>query len=167
MRRKDTSNIGRQAEDLASNLLAQRGFNVRNLNDERANYPLYDLVAEREGHETLISVKCARAKRELRLGGPNRLEQLSDECVVMAFIPFTKGQDISFGEGGYQLMIIPGCIARDEALAAHHHYAKFHPGSANYSVMVKDKVDRNPTTRSGAVFSQWLEKYTDAWDVFV
>ena len=165
MRRSDTSMIGREAEDLASSLLSARGFAVRNLNDERNNYPLYDLVASKAGVEILISVKCARAKRELRLGNPHMLQQLADTSVVMAFLPAYKGKEIGFALGDYELMIIPGYIARDEALAAHQHYAIFHPGSASHSVMVKDKVDRNEGTRSGAVFMRWHQQFQDAWAI--
>ena len=75
MRRQDTRSIGRQAGDLAADLLSQRGFAVRNLNEERLNYPLYDLVAVKNGNEILVSVKCARAKRELRVGSPQMLRE--------------------------------------------------------------------------------------------
>ena len=166
MRRKDTQKIGREAEDLAALLLREHGFEVVNLNDRQPNYPLYDLAATRNGREIEVSVKCARAKRELRLGSPNQLVKLSDNCVVMALIPASKGVEISLNPGGYELLIIPGQTARDEALEAHNHYASSHPGSANHSVMVKDKIDRSPTTRSGAVFSSWHERFLNAWDIF-
>ena len=151
MRRQDTRSIGRQAEDLAADLLRQRGFAVRNLNEERLNYPLYDL-AVKNGNEILVSVKCARAKRELRVGSPQMLREMRDDCVVMAFLPVSKSKEIEFSPGGYEVLIIPGCIAREDGLAVHNHYIATHPGSADHSVMVKDKVDRNEGTRSGAVF---------------
>lgn len=170
MRRQDTQSVGRQAEDLAARLLRERGFAARNLNEERSNYPLYDLGAIKNGKETKVSVKCARAKRQLRLGtrplrlGTRpRLAEMRDDCVVMAFLP--TGREIEFSSGGYELLIIPGC-ARHEALEAHDHYVKTHPGSARHSVMVKDKVDRSPDTRSGAVFKRWREKYLNRWATF-
>lgn len=166
MRRNDTSDIGRQAEDLAAQLLKDRNFNVRNLNDEKANYLLYDLVAECKGVEILVSVKCARAKRDFRLGRPSMLSKLHSESVIMVFLPVKKGEEIRFIAGGYDLLILPASIARDEALEAHFHYAKTHPGSADHSVMVKDKIDRSPSTRSGAVFKRWNERYLNAWNVF-
>ena len=61
MRRQDTQSIGRQAETLAESLLRERGFKVRNLNEERSNNPLYDLIAVKNRNEIAISVKCARA----------------------------------------------------------------------------------------------------------
>jgi hypothetical protein len=94
------------------------------------------------------------------------LRQLADDCVVMAFLPSRKDVEIRFAPGGYELLIVPGDVARDEALAAHNHYATTHPGSASHSVMVKDKVDRNEFTRSGAVFKSWHERYLNAWDTF-
>lgn len=47
----------------------------------------------------------------------------------------------------------------------HRPYAAARPGSANHSVMVKDKVDRSPHTRSGAVFRSWRDRFQDAWQV--
>ena len=163
MRRQDTQTIGRQAEDLAYRLLEERGFRVRNLNDERSNYRLYDLKATKNGRETRVSVKCARANRQFRLGPRERLAQLEDDCVVMVFLPTEKGREIDF-DVGYELLIIPGHIARADAIAAHDHYVRTHPGSAAHSVMVKDKVDRNEGTRSGAVFKSWHERFLNAWD---
>ena len=84
----------------------------------------------------------------------------------MAFLPVAKGQEIRFSCSGYDLLIIPGSIARDEALKAHYHYVKTHPGSEGHSVMVKDKIDRSPETISGAVFKSWNERFLDAWETF-
>ena len=166
MRRQDTQSIGRQAETLAESLLRERGFKVRNLNEERSNNPLYDLIAVKNRNEIAISVKCARANRQLRVGSPRMLKQMRDDCVVMAFLPTEKGREIEFCPGGYDLLIIPGRIARDEGLELHKHYVKTHPGSADHSVMVKDKVDRSERTRSGEVFKRWRDQYLDRWDTF-
>ena len=166
MRRNDTQNIGKQAERLAESLLDERGFEVRDLNEERRNNQLYDLVAVKNGSEIKVSVKCARAKRQFRLGTRERLAKLEEDCVVMVFLPTEKGKEIEFSSGGYELLIIPGHIARDETLEMHDHYVKTHPGSADHSVMVKDKVDRNERTRSGAVFKSWHEQFLNAWGTF-
>jgi hypothetical protein len=165
MRRNDTQNIGKQGERLAESLLDERGFEVRDLNEERRHNPLYDLVAVKSGSETKVSVKCARAKRQFRLGTREQLAKLEDDCVVMVFLPTEKSKEIEFSSGGYELLIIPG-HTRDEALEMHDHYVKTHPGRADHSVMVKDKVDRNERTRSGAVFKSWHERFLNAWDIF-
>jgi hypothetical protein len=166
MRRQDTQSIGKQAETLAASLLIQRGFSVRNLNEERPNNPLYDLNATKNGNEILVSVKCARAKRQLRVGSPQMLTKMRDDCVVMAFLPAEQDKEIEFCPGGYELLIVPGQVARDEALAAYYHYIATHPGSVGHAVMVKDKIDRNERTRSGAVFKCWHERFLNAWDIF-
>lgn len=166
MRRNDTQGIGETAEQLAKQLLTEHGFVVVDLNERRRNYPVYDLLAEKDGRSVRVSVKCARAKRELRLGSPASVARIEDGSVLMAFLPRTKGAEIEFISDGYDLLIVPGAIARDESLAAHNHYAATHPGSKNHSVMVKDKIDRSPGTRSGAVFRTWFETYKDAWHVF-
>jgi hypothetical protein len=166
MRRSDTQGIGEQAETLAADLLRQRGFAVRNLNEERFHYPLYDLVAVKNGNEILVSVKCARAKRELRVGSPQMLRKMRDDCVVMAFLSVSKSKEIEFSPGGYEVLIIPGRVAREEGLAVHDHYIATRPGSADHSVMVKDKIDRNERTRSGAVFKSWHERFLNTWSTF-
>ena len=99
-RRNDTSSVGRLAEDFATSLLIDRGFSVMDLNAKRVNNPLYDLVAIKGQRNVKVSVKCARAKRELRLGAPHMVETLDDASVVMAFLPAAKGQEIRFETGG-------------------------------------------------------------------
>jgi hypothetical protein len=164
MRRKDTMTVGRNAEDFAAFLLKQRGFDVSNLNDEQTNYPLYDLAASKGAEKVKISVKCARATRNICLGKSHILERLDDDCVVMAFLPVSKHEEIKFEPGGYELFVIPGRIAREEALAAHRHYVASYPLCANHRVMIRDKIDRTEGTRSGALFKSWHERFLDAWD---
>ena len=91
---------------------------------------------------------------------------MRDDCVVMAFLPAERGKEIEFSPGGYEVLIIPGCIAREDGLAVHNHYIATHPGSADHSVMVKDKVDRNEGTRSRAVFKSWHERFLNTWSTF-
>lgn len=67
MRRSDTAVVGDEAEAEAKRLLEQQGFTVHNLNVLRRNYPTYDLIATKGATNINISVKCARAKRDLAL----------------------------------------------------------------------------------------------------
>ena len=91
---------------------------------------------------------------------------MRDDCVVMAFLPAERGKEIEFSPGGYEVLIIPGRIAREDGLRAHNHYKATHPGSASHSVMVKDKIDRSEDTISGAVFKSWRERFLNAWSTF-
>ncbi len=164
------SSKGNLAEAVIENLLLQRGYAVRNLNATQRNTPVVDLEVEGSGSPFHVSVKsCWTANRQLRLGSPQSLSRLPDTAFVMALLPPRKGEALNLtGDeaqetGAFTLWIIPGAVARDEALAAHHHYAAHHPGSAQHSVMVKDKVDRTAATRSGAVFSRWADCFDSAW----
>ena len=158
------SEKGDRAEAFAEELLVQRGYAVRNLNHVRRNTVTVDLEVEGQGAPFYISVKsCWSPNRQLRLGTPTSLALLPDTAFVMAFLPCAKGEELDLAEGRHTLWIIPGNIARDEALAAHCHYAAYNPGSAHHSVMVKDKVDRTEATRSGSVFKRWAGKYDEAW----
>lgn len=158
------SQKGDLAEALAEDLLLQRGYAVRNLNQRQRNAPVVDLEVEGAGQPLLVSVKsCWTPNRRLRLGTPASLERLPDDAFVMAFLPLTRGVALDLTPGCHRLGIIPGAVARDEARAAHWHYAAHNPGSANPSVMVKDKQDRSPKTRSGAVFERWASTHDAAW----
>ena len=158
------SEKGDRAEAYAGELLLQRGYAVPNLNLARRNTATIDLEVAGEKEPFHISVKsCWTPNRQLRLGTPSSLALLPDTGFVMAFLPRAKGQDLDLTEGRHTLWIIPGAIARDEALAAHRHYAAHSPGSAGHSVMVKDKVDRTAATRSGSVFRRWAENFDSAW----
>lgn len=158
------SEKGNLAEAVAQDLLLRQGYAVRNLNQRRHNAPVVDLEVEGAGAPFFVSVKsCWTPNRQLRLGSPASLAKLPDDAFVMAFLPLAKGDALNLATGCHTLWIIPGAVARDEALAAHWHYASHNPGSAGHSVMVKDKQDRTPATRSGAVFRRWAAAYDAAW----
>jgi hypothetical protein len=60
-----TSRIGRLGEDLAEQCLRADGFDqVENLNKKLANFPYADLLAERQDHRYLISVKARNEYRD-------------------------------------------------------------------------------------------------------
>ena len=152
------------AEAVAIKLLLERGYSVRNLNDTRNNNPSVDLEAEGIGSPFLVSVKsCWTPNRQLRLGSPASVSALPDGAFVLAFLPRVKGEPLDLSPGGHVVWIVPAVVAREEALAAHWHYASHNPGSAKHSVMVKDKTDRSEKTRSGALFHRWASLYESAW----
>ena len=155
---------GDLAEAVAMNLLLERGYSVRNLNDARKNTRSVDLEAEGIGSPFLVSIKsCWTPNRQLRLGTPASLAALPDGAFILAFLPRVKGELLDLAPGGHVVWVVPAEAARDDALAAHWHYASHNPGSAKHSVMVKDKTDRSEKTRSGAVFQRWASLYESAW----
>ena len=163
--RNNTTELGDRAEAFAETLLVSRGFHVVNLNKPKRNHQLFDLAASKDGRSVRVSVKSDRRLRQVSLGPPSTLAQLPDDVVVMAFLPIRKGVEIRFESGDFELLIIPGAVARNEGLAVHKHYVATHPGSADHRVMVKDKIDRNPGTISGAAFKSWYDRFLNAWHV--
>lgn len=165
MRRNDTGFIGDKGEDEALRLLTGRGYATQNLNDRRRNAWTYDLEVDAADCTFLVSVKTARAKRDISLGRPRSLKRLADDSFMMILMPPAKKLEIHFGPDGYHLLIIPGQAARDESLSSHYHYwGEDHEKAENNTVRIKDKIDR-PCSRSksGEVFSSWNDRFRDAW----
>jgi len=79
MRRNDTTKIGDLGEAEALRLLKELGYDGCNLNDRRPNTWTYDLEINTTRGNVLISVKTARAKRDVSLGTPRSLERLADD----------------------------------------------------------------------------------------
>ena len=167
-RRNDTSKIGDAAEQEVDNLLSERGWIVTNLNEQKRNNPTYDLVALKGSFEIFISVKAARAKRQLRLGHPRSLSRVSDGSFIFVLIPQEKGEELNINAQKYELWIVPG-HAREDALRVHNHYHRANPEKAferGQTIMLKDKVDREGgRSISGSAFQRWRKLYKDAWHI--
>jgi hypothetical protein len=75
--------LGALGELLAIKALVDNGFNsIRNLNDQKRNYPYADLYAERGDEKYVISVK-ARNRYE-RTGNLNSRYKLGNDCEMKA-----------------------------------------------------------------------------------
>ncbi|MBJ7408879.1 MAG: hypothetical protein JHD15_00720 [Phenylobacterium sp.] len=164
MRRDDTATIGDLAEDHAIRLLQDRGWNVTDLNVETRNHRLYDLRAEKDGRQVMISVKHARAKREIRLGSLRVFRDLQDDDFIIIFLPRQKGAETDIERGDYELWLVPGS-ARHQAIHAHlQYYAMDEARASGHPIMIKDKVDRpGGKSSSGKAFHTWQTAYRDAW----
>lgn len=167
MRRHDTISVGEAAEAEAARLLRERGYAVENLNASARNHMTYDLVATRNGVSTKISVKCARAKRDLSLGNPKSVLRLEPGTFMIAFLPSDKGRECSVSNGDYEVWIVPAEAIIEDALGAHAHYWAGEPEKhESNTVRVKDKVDRpGGRSRAGQVFQSWSARYRDAWSL--
>ncbi|MGY3436778.1 MULTISPECIES: hypothetical protein [unclassified Marinovum] len=165
MRRNDTSIIGDMGEAEALSLLQGRGYKCENLNDKRRNAWTYDLEIGTARGKFLVSVKTARAKRDISLGRPLSLKRLENDAFMMILMPSGKNQETRFEPGGYHLLILPGQVARDEALSSHYHYwGNDSEKAENNTVRIKDKLDRpGGRSNSGEVFSSWNDRFRDAW----
>ena len=167
MRRNDTTRIGDLGEAEALRLLNARGYSGSNLNDLRRNAWTYDLEITTVRGPVRISVKTARAKRDVSLGRPRSLNRLDDDTFVMILLPTSKKQEIQIEPGGYHLLIVPGHVVKDEALAAHYYYWGDEVEKAEENtVRIKDEVNRpGSRSRAGHVFASWSERFLDAWHV--
>ncbi len=165
MRRNDTKRIGDAGEAEALRLLQERGYTGFNLNEKQPNAWTYDLEISTLRGRVKISVKTARAKRDISLGTPRSLERLADEAFVMILMPTAKKHEIQIHPGGYHLLIVPGQVARDEALAMHRDYwGEELTKAAKNTVRIKDEVNRpGSRSRAGQVFARWNATYRDAW----
>jgi hypothetical protein len=160
-RRHDTLEIGHLGEKLAEGLMRELGWQVFNLNEtHRRNHPVTDLVAYKNGRKVDISVKCSRT-RDIHLGKPESLEKLPDAAFVIVIMSPSRNEEISFKTGRYEVWLVPGKKAREEALEVHRHYWGYL--EPKYAVMLKDKNDTSPRTRSGEFFRSWCRRYKDAW----
>ncbi|WP_319587234.1 hypothetical protein [uncultured Desulfobulbus sp.] len=75
--------LGALGELLAIKALVDNGFNnIKNLNDNKRNFPYADLYAERENEKYVISVK-ARNRYE-RTGRLNSRYNLGSNCIIKA-----------------------------------------------------------------------------------
>jgi len=157
--------IGDQGEAEALRLLELKGYNVRNLNASRRNHPTYDLEIDTSLGNVLISVKAARAKRDISLGVPRSLQRLADNSFLIVLMPTDQKREIEFVPGGYHFLVVPGGVARREALLMHHHYwGEEAAKAARNTVRIKDEVNRpGSRSRSGHVFLSWNHRFRDAW----
>jgi hypothetical protein len=164
-RRNDTAQVGEKGEAEALRLLKERGYVGRNLNEERSNHPTYDLEIDTVSGKVRISVKSARARRDIALGVPRSFARLADDAFLMILMPVDKRQEIHFDRFGYHLLILPGGVAKSEALEMHYEYWRCDTAAAEKNtVRVKDEVNRpGSRSRAGEVFASWNRRFRDAW----
>lgn len=154
--------IGDAGEILAAKLLQDKGYTVDLIG---GNYPVIDLVV-RGKSEFRMSVKTSNKKHHVRLGRDTSLEQLRDDDFVFAFLPVEPDQEIGFFDGEYRLLIMPGKMVREDALAVHHAYLASksntgvsRTGSAGVIVKGYSKKPIHQTT-----WAKWMT-YEGRWDV--
>jgi hypothetical protein len=162
-----SNGLGVHAEALAAELLGNRGYDVRNLNERRANYPTYDLEVTGRATTFRVSVKARSTEWQINVGKERAVERLSNDSFVMAFLPSEHRQPISLRDHRYRLLIVPGNVARDEGLHQHRVYLSTPkrdgtPRSPSAGVIVKWN---GVTEVNRATFRRWLADYEEAWHV--
>lgn len=162
--------LGAEAEKLAARLLRRRGYSVDDLNVSRhANFPHVDLKASKGGVKFRVSVKARERRWHIGLGQESSLCKLRDDDWVIAFIPRKHKDSIDLRKNKYRVFIIPGFVARDEAMKMQHRYLstplksgrrKGQLPSGNYGVVVKFDhcVGRD-------LFLDWQDRFEGRWDL--
>ena len=160
--RPATLALGDAGEDAALRLLHEHGYaEARKL---RLNTPVVDIeVAGRSPFR--VSVKAARDRQHVRLGSYRSVRQLGPSDFLFAFLP-TGQASISFEPGGYNLLILPGEVAREDAFAGTDSYHAEQgrsdwQDSYNFSMLVKG-YSRRPI--QAATWARWLG-YRERWDL--
>lgn len=149
--------LGDRGEVFAKHLLEKRGYQVTHLG---GNYPVIDLEV-RASSNFRVSVKTSSSKRHVRMGRESSIGQLGDDDFMFAFMPKVGAADIDFDQGLYDLLILPGAIAREGGLFVHHAYLAGRPSTGSFGVTVKGE------SRRAAQIKIWTEfqDYFDRWDL--
>lgn len=146
--------LGDAGEELAVQLLRQRGYTASLLTN---NFPTYDIEASGASTDFLVSVKVARAQQHLRLGSRRSVGRLSKGNFIFAFLA-NLSKVVNLVPGGYRLLILPAIEVRDYALSVHDAYWAAKGKADGYSVMIKaydpSHID---------VWRRWSAAYEDAW----
>ena len=157
-----TKKLGEAGEAEVARVLRSRGYTVREIG---GNYPVIDLEVD-ASRDFRISVKTSASKRHVRLGSTASISQLRDSDFVFAIMPQVGGEALSPELKDYDLWIIPGGVARADALWVHETYLALpsrtgaeRSGSAG--VLVKSYSSR-PSQRE--VWERWA-RYAGAWSV--
>jgi hypothetical protein len=152
--------VGNDGEAFVAALLRSRGYDVLEIG---GNYPVIDL--EVRGHSPFrVSVKTSVTKRHVRMGKETSVSPLLDSDFVFALMPKDGRAFLDLGSDDYDLMILPGEVARSGALEVHGAYlaepgTDCEPRSGSAGVMVKGYSRRPAQTK---VWRSWLN-YIDAW----
>jgi Holliday junction resolvase len=105
---KRDSSLGQIGERLAVEVLVKASFkNVRNLNDEKRNYPFADIYAERDGKRYVLSVKTrnkytnhGKINDRYKVDNPDKSKEVSTRFgAVPAFLTISIEADRNIYSG--------------------------------------------------------------------
>ena len=153
---------GDEGEAFVAQLLRARGYTVRHIG---GNYPVIDLEVD-ASRPFRVSVKNSLSRRHVRMGREASILQLRDDDYMFALMPMADSAMIVLQpSGGYDLLIIPGHVAREDALYVHRSYLagpsrSGQPRTGSAGVMIKEYSSRSQQRQ---VWERWLH-YREAWD---
>lgn len=151
---------GDMGEAFVATLLRGRGYSVREIG---GNYPVIDL--EVEGAQRFrVSVKTSMSKRHVRLGREASVQQLRDTDFLFALMPKAGDAGLNLDAGAYDLLIVPGAVAREDALHVHRTYFETPTRSGGErkdtaGIIVKEYSGRPPQKEAWA---RWL-RFNNGW----
>ena len=153
--------LGDWGEATAAQLLTKRGYQVDHLG---GNYPVVDLLIS-GASPFRVSVKTSASKQHVRLGTEKSVSNLRDDDFVMAFLPRGK-EPLDLADAVYRLLILPGNVARDDALCVHRNYLAFSRSdgagrTGNAGIIVKGYSRRLDQVET---WKRWLT-FEDRWDL--
>lgn len=153
--------LGDLGEKFSAKLLQERGFNVEHLG---GNYPVVDLLVA--GSSSFrVSVKTSLSKQHVRLGKEKSVSSLQNTDFVLAFLP-PIGTLLDFDSNAYRTLILPGMMARNDAIHVHRSYLakKSNTGldrSGNAGILIKGYSRRVEQVET---WKRWME-FEDRWDI--
>jgi len=152
--------VGDEGEAFVAELLRGRGYTVHHIG---GNYPVIDLEVQ-ASRPFRVSVKTSLSRRHVRMGREASVVQLRQDDYVFALMPIAGSMMTVLQSGGYDLLIIPGDVAREDALHVHRGYLanpsrSGQPRTGGAGVMVKEYSGR-PQQRQ--VWERWLD-FREAW----
>lgn len=149
--------LGDAGEVLATQLLEARGYPVRLIG---GNYPVIDLEVHAQ-KPFRVSVKTSATKRHVRMGREASLAQLRDDDFMFAFMPPEGAAYIDIDAGRYELLILPGEVAREGGMFVHRTYLDGRDVSGSFGVTVKSESRRPPQVETWRRFVT----FRDRWDL--
>lgn len=151
------SSLGEAGEVCAAQLLEARGYRVRHIG---GNYPTIDLEVD-ASTPFRVSVKTSATKRHVRMGRQTSLAQLRDNDFLFAFMPPVGSGEINLDTGHYDLLILPGDVAREGGLYVHRTYVEGREATGSFGVTVKSESRRGPQVETW----QRFVAYANRWDL--
>lgn len=149
--------LGDAGEAVAVRLLEARGYSVQHIG---GNFPVIDLMVD-ASTPFRVSVKTSGSKRHVRMGKETSIAQLRDDDFLFAFMPALGSGSIDFEAGRYELLILPGPVAREGGLYVHRTYLEGRSASGSFGVTVKSESRRAPQVETWRRFSA----YRDRWEL--
>lgn len=151
--------LGDLGEAAVANLLRARGYAVQEIG---GNFPVIDLVVSGAA-DFRVSVKTSALRQHVRMGRETSVTQLLDTDFVFAVMP-RGGASLDLADGVYSLLIIPGLVARTDAIRIHHAYLEAPSRDGGERTGSAGIIVKGYASRHAEVWKRWAA-YEGRWDL--